>query len=290
MGPGRTAPDQRRIAGQSGPHTAVRTERGPQADPRQTRAKSPGSGRRSASKKRPASVKFAVFAAVLLVLAAAATLGYTVLRAVPKPKPASATAPSGQPTVTPSGSPSPSLGRYGHIASRQSDPRRLTVAQLFPAHYTSSGQTVSRTARAISRNCGSAVTGSNLQSAISSAKCDQAVRATYLARAKGVMGTVGVFNLGTAARAAKAVKAADPSDYVSQLKGKRGPTHRIGNSTGIEEALAKGHYLILIWAEFTNLHKPSTARQRTKVEKFMTELVQNTANVSLATRMLTGHP
>ena len=31
--------------------------------------------------------------------------------------------------------------------------------------------------------------------------CDQAVRATYLARAQGLMGTVGVLNLSTAAHA-----------------------------------------------------------------------------------------
>jgi hypothetical protein len=104
------------------------------------------------------------------------------------------------------------------------------------------------------------------------------------------MGTIGVFNLSTGARAVKAVKAANASDYVSQLKGKHGPTHRIGTSTGIEEALAKGHYLILIWAELTNLHKPKQAAQRRRVETFMTEMLQHTANVSLATRMLTGSP
>jgi ABC-type phosphate transport system substrate-binding protein len=104
------------------------------------------------------------------------------------------------------------------------------------------------------------------------------------------MGTIGVLNLSTAARAVKAVKAAGASNYVSQLKGKRGPTHRIGTGTGIEEALAKGHYLILIWAEFTNLHKPKGAAQRKKVVSFMTEMLQKSANVSLATRMLTGSP
>jgi len=142
----------------------------------------------------------------------------------------------------------------------------------------------------ISKHCGAAISGSNLQSVVSSARCDQTVRATYLARAQGIMGTIGVLNLSNAARATKAAKAADASDYINQLKGKRGPTRRIGNGTGIEEALAKGHYLILIWAEFTNLHKPKRAAQRTEVVNFMTELLKNTANVSLATRMVTGHP
>ena len=291
--------EQRRAVSQSGagrsgahssPHATVRTERGPQAEPRPSRAKSPAGGKRSARRKRPASVKLAVSVALLLVLTAAATLAYTVLHTPAKPPPAAAPARSGQPTGTPSPSQSPSLGPYGHIASRQSDSQPLAVGQLFPASFTIGGHAVTRAASTISRHCRAAVTGTKLQSAVSSAHCDQAVRATYLARSKDLMGTIGVLNLSTAARAVKAVKAADASDFISQLKAKRGPTHRIGNGTGIEEALAKGHYLILIWAEFTSLHKPKGAAQRNKVVTFMTEMLQHTANVSLATRMLTGSP
>jgi hypothetical protein len=291
--------EQRRTVSQSGagrsgshssPHATVRSERGPQAEPRPSRAKSPASGKRSARRKRPASVKLAISVALLLVLTAAATLAYTVLHTAAKPQPTPAAARSGQPSVTPSASQSPSLGPYGDIASRQSDSQPLTVGQLFPASFTIGGQAVTRTASTITRHCRSAVSGASLQSAVASAHCDQAVRATYLARSKGLMGTIGVLNLSTAARAVKAAKAADASDYISQLKGKRGPTHRIGTGTGIEEALAKGHYLILIWAEFTNLHKPKGAAQRTKVVSFMTEMLQKSANVSLATRMLTGSP
>ena len=268
----------------------MRSDRGPRAEPRQSRAKSPAGRKRPASRNRPASVKLAISVALLLVLAAAATLAYTVLRTAPTSTPPAAAPPKQQPTVTPSASPSPSLGPYGHIASRQSDPQPLTIAQLFPASFKIGGQAVTLAASTISKRCGGAVTGSDLQSAVSSSHCDQAVRATYLARAQGVMGTIGVLNLNTAARAVKAAKAADAGDFISQLKGKRGPTRKIGNGTGIEEALAKGHYLILIWAEFTSLHKPKTAAQRTKVVNFMTDLLQNTANVSLATRMLTGNP
>jgi hypothetical protein len=152
------------------------------------------------------------------------------------------------------------------------------------------GNAVTLTASWISRHCGRALAGSNLHAAVSSAGCDQAVRATYLATKQGVMGTVGVLNLSTAAKAAKAAKAADSGDFISQLKGKRGPTRKIGNGTGIEEALAKGHYLILIWAEFTSLHRPKTAAQKKKVEAFMQGLLQSTANLSLTNRMLNGSP
>jgi hypothetical protein len=273
-----------RSGAHSGPHTAVRgAERGPDAEPR------PPRGKRPASRKRPASVKLAISVAVLLVLTAVATLAYTVLRTAPKPPP-SAAPPAQQPTVTPSASASPSLGPYGHIGSRQSDPQPLTIAQLFPASFKIGGQAVTLAASAITRHCGRAITGSNLQSVVSSAGCDQAVRATYLARTQGLMGTLGVLNLSTAANAAKAATAADGGDFISQLAGKRGPTRNIGNGTGIEEALAKGHYLILIWAEFTSLRRPKTAAQRNTVEAFMQDLVQDTANVSLANRMLTGSP
>ena len=67
------------------------------------------------------------------------------------------------------------------------------------------------------------------------------------------------------------------------------PQNRAGNGHR-GEAAAKGHYLILIWAEFTNLRKPRTSAQLKTVEQFMTELLQNTANVSLTNRMLTGTP
>jgi len=104
------------------------------------------------------------------------------------------------------------------------------------------------------------------------------------------MGTIGVLNLKTAKTATTVAHAADANDFISQLPGKHGATTKIGQGTGIEEAAAKGHYLILIWAEFTDLRKPRTPAQLNAVEQFMSELLQNTANVSLTHRMLTGTP
>jgi hypothetical protein len=81
------------------------------------------------------------------------------------------------------------------------------------------------------------------------------------------------------------------------LAGRPGPptsfsssTHLLGKGTGIEEAATKGHYLILIWAQFTNRHKPKTAGQRKELGAFMTHLFQQTANVSLSNRMVDGTP
>jgi hypothetical protein len=104
------------------------------------------------------------------------------------------------------------------------------------------------------------------------------------------MGTIGVLNLSTAKAATTVARTADANDFISQLPGKHGATTKIGQGTGIEEAAAKGHYLILIWAEFTNLRKPRTPAQLSTVVQFMNELLRNTANVDLAHRMLTGTP
>ena len=256
----------------------------------------PGTGRRSGSKrraKRPASVKLAITVALLLVLVAAGTLAYTVLRTLHghgtvagnKPKVTATT-----PATTPSASSSPTPGPYGLIASRKADPVPLTVAQLFPNSFTAGGSKVTLVASRIGSNCSNAVAGSKLQAKVSVDGCSQAVRATYVDSGRGLMGTIGVLNISTAVGAAKAAKIADGSDFVAQVTTRHGPAHRIGQGTGIEEAAAKGHYLILIWAEFTSRKKPKTTAQRNQVEAFMTDLLKQTANVSLTNRMLTGHP
>jgi hypothetical protein len=226
-----------------------------------------------------------MIAAGVLVLVAAGTLGYFVLHDFVLPRPA----PQSTGRSRPSASATPSLGQFGHIASRQTDPQPLTVAQLFPVTFSYEGATVTSTATSLGGNCAAATVGANLQSALSSADCTQVARATYLSVSQGLMGTIGVLNLSTAQRSATAANSAGPSDYISQLAGPSGFTQKIGQGTGIEQAVAKGHYLILIWAEFTNLGKPD-AQQTTQLENFMTGLLQNTANVSLSTRMLTGAP
>ena len=255
--------------------------------PRRTTGRQRAAGAKR--RKRPASVTLAIATALVLVLAAVTALSYAVLRGSAKPKPNEA-AGKPAPTATVSASPSPSLGPYGHIGTRKADPQPLTVAELYPATYTVGGATVVRTATNHTVKCGSVVVGAKIHSAIRAAGCDQVIRATYVSSARGLMGTVGVLNLSTAKGAKAAAGKADARDFISQLAGKNGPTRKIGRGTGIEEAAAKGHYLILIWAEFTNLRKPKTTAQRTQVVQFMTELLKNTANVSLATRMVAGTP
>jgi hypothetical protein len=191
-------------------------------------------------------------------------------------------------TATPTPTPTPTLGPYGHIASRLDDPVPLTIAQLYPLTFNAGGASYTRTADSLSKNCGNAVVGSSLQSAIGSAGCTQAARASYLSGTK--MGTIGVFNLKNAGDASKAGRAAGASNFVSQLPAHTGPTKKLGHGNGVEEAVFKGHYLILIWAEFTNLRTPKTKVQQASLATFMSQLLQNTANLSLSNRMANGTP
>ncbi|HEY2641636.1 MAG TPA: hypothetical protein VGI66_17335 [Streptosporangiaceae bacterium] len=266
-GPAGTA--RRAARGHSGAHTSPQTAQRP-------------------SRKRPANVKVAVSAALLLVLAAAGALAYVVLHHAAKPTPT--TLPPKVLTSTPPPQPSPTLGVYGHIGSRTSDPQPLTIGQLYPASFSVGHSAVIRTVSRQSRHCGSALVGSSIQSAFTSAGCSQVVRATYLGASLKMMGTIGVFNLKTGQAAKKAARSAGAVNFVAQLRSHKGLTSKIGKGTGIEEAAAKGHYLILIWAEFTNLRKPKNAYQREQLVRFITQLRDNTANVSLATRMATGTP
>jgi hypothetical protein len=200
--------------------------------------------------------------------------------------------PSSAPATTPAATPSasPSLGLFGHIATRKADPRPLTVTQLFPSTFTTAGASFARTTSNITKSCTPAIIGSRLQAAVKAAKCSQLARATYLSAGKKEMGTIGVLNLSTSKTAAHAGHAAGTADFIKQLRAAKGATHKLGEGTGIEEAEIKGHYLILIWAQFTDRHKPKTAGQRAELGNFMSYLIAKTANVTLTNRLVGGTP
>jgi hypothetical protein len=241
---------------------------------------------RSARKGRPVSAVLAVCAVVVVAIAAGAFLLHAAEhQSTPPTADRSAAAPS-----TAAASPSPTLGQFGHIASRTADPLPLTVAQLFSDRFTTGGVVFSRTTSEPKGTCASAVIGTALQAAVPAKICSQVVRASYLATAEKAMGTIGVLNLSTSKGATHAGRAAGASDFILQLKAKKGATHTLGKGTGIEEAATKGHYLILIWAQFTSHSKPKTKGQRKELANFMNDLFRQTANVSLSSRMVTGTP
>jgi hypothetical protein len=258
------------------------------------RARGQGTGTHSTrTAPRPRRKRFRLLlAAGLAILVALSGGTYVLLHRRHSPAAAAAGPKHPAASASPSASspaPAPTLGRWGHIASRAADPQPLTLAEVFPASF-SAGASYSRTVRRMGKNCSAAVVGSQLQHAVRRPECSQVLRASYLSVSKKLMGTIGVLNLKTFKTAEKAGKAAGPGEFIAQLAAAKGPTRNLTRGTGIEQADVKGHYLILVWAEFTTLHKPKTRKQRKELEAFLSLLIGKTANVSLTSRMVTGKP
>ena len=278
-------------AGQAGPAA------GPPAPDQPARLPAAGRpGRRSSRgtrRRRPTAAKRGrvLLATGLAVIVAVGPGTYFYLHSGHQPAGQLAAGKAAAPSGRSGPRPSPSrTARWGHIQTRAADPRPLTLAELFPASFTSAGSAYARTAARAGKHCSAAVLGSRLQSAVAAAGCDQVLRASYLSGNGRVMGTIGVLNTRTARTASRAGNATGPSEFIAQLPGAKGPTRNLAKGTGIEEAEVKGHYLILIWAEFASLRAPRTSPQRKELVQFCTRLLRSTANVSLSRRLLTGEP
>src|SRR5579862_1469007 len=178
------------------------------------------------------------------------------------------------------------LGKWQHIGTRSEDPKAPTIDQLFPPQFELNGASFVRTAANTTTTCSLAVYGSSLQAALQAGGCTQVLRASYVSGT--MMGTIGVVNLVSASEAAKAGQVTGPKEIIAPLAASKGVTSKLGTGTGVVQAEVKGHYLILMWAEFTNLKSPSTSAQKQQLEQFATNLVLGSANINLSTRMLTG--
>ncbi|MHB1595790.1 MAG: hypothetical protein ACYCO9_13105 [Streptosporangiaceae bacterium] len=288
-GPGRNG-SRRTGRGQAG--SASRPARGGKGGgrSRSNPGESAGSRARSAAHARHQPVRLVIGAAIVIVAGVAAFL-VTSVPSTSAPTSSDPVARSTQAAKT-QARPSPQVptGPWKYISTRSTDLVPLTAAELYPQSFTSGKTGYFRAAVAASTHCQGALIGSGLQAAVRKAGCSQAVRATYLSRGIKVMATIGVFNLASFTKATDAAKAAGKSQFVGQLPAKSGPTSKIGEGTGLEEAVVKGHYLVLVWADFFNLRAPKKAAQRTELETFMAQLIQHTVNVSLSYRMVYGKP
>jgi hypothetical protein len=291
-----TGPGQRATAGAGAGAGLAGPPAGPPDGPPDGRAAS-GRGRGTRGRGRARGRRRPVRTLLVCVLALAVVVGATYLWFSRTHKPSDdaaisqQTAAAKQPSPTdPAPSPSPSLGAWGHIESRTLDPVPLTLAELFPAQFSGGGTSYVKTVQKAKTHCVTALMGSQLIAAVGQAGCTQAMRASYLSADHKVMGTIGVLNLATAAAAEKAGRAAGPAEFIAQLPTTTGPTKNLTKGTGFEAAEVKGHYLVLGWVEFADLRPPRSAAQRTELESFISLLFQETANVSLATREVTGSP
>jgi hypothetical protein len=229
-------------------------------------------------------------AATVAVIALAAAGGYALTtkhKTAGTPSTASAT-PSQPPLATPT--PPADLGPWQYITNQVVDPLPLTLAELFPAQAAAGARSYQLTAERAGRSCRSAVFGSRLKAAVRKG-CSQALRASYLSSSGKSMGTIGVLNLTTAGTAAKIGKVATASgQFIQPLPAAYGASKNLGKGTGVVWAVTKGHYLILMWAQYTNLHSPTTSRDRQLLLQFVNDLYQKTVNLSLTRRMVTGKP
>src|SRR5260370_35479202 len=159
-----------------------------------------------------------------------------------------------------------------------------------PPQFVLNGSSYVRTAASVTKNGSLAVYGADLQAALQSGHCTQVLRASYISGDGTMMGTVGVVNLASSSAAQKAGQVTGPQEIIAPLSSQKGATSKLGRGTGVVQAEIKGHYLILIGAEFTNLKSPSGPAQRQALEQFAANLVTGSANINLSTRMLTGTP
>jgi hypothetical protein len=226
-----------------------------------------------------------LLAPVVIVILVVAVIVYLGSR--PVPTAGNAAAPS-KPAVSPT--PSPSLGPWRDITSQAVDAVPLSVSELYPARFAFAASAGVRTVDKADASCTSVLIGPALRSAVRKGGCTQVIRASYLSTNRKIMATIGVLNLADVAAAEKAGKATGAAEFIRQLPGPHGPTHNLAKGTGLEEAEVKGHYLILIWTEFANLHAPSGKKQRKQLTTFSADLFAGTANVSLTSRMVTGKP
>ncbi len=254
-----------------------------------------GAARKAADGFRTRTIVLA--AAGVAVIAALAVVAYTLLSGHPGHSSAATGSSPGLsklPSPSASGSLGTSgasrLGKWGYITSRATDAAPLTVAELYPAQFLITGSSFVRTTDRADTNCDQALFGTQLQDAGKVYGCSQVVRASYISGSQTMMGTIGVVNLSSANDAAKAGNASGANDFVTPLNGKTGPTRNLTQGTGVVQAEYKGHYLILIWAEFTNLKAPTTADHRSQLEQFASGLISGSANIALSNRMVSGHP
>ena len=251
-------------------------------------SRSAARGRKPGKPRKPASRARMWLMPLVMMVIAGALVAAAYIHFVKGRSTTPSAAPSATQQSTAASSPSPSLGPWRHITTRADDPAKLTLAELFPGQFSQGGTVAERTIQQAGRNCIKMVLGKTLQAALRKAHCTQVMRASYLSTGQKIMATIGVLNLSNVTSAEKAGKATGATAFIKQLPAAKGPTKNLTKGTGLEEAQFKGHYLILTWAEFTNLKVPTGKAQRAKLDAFSRSLVAGTANISLTSRELFG--
>jgi hypothetical protein len=260
---------------------------GPAAPPGKDGKARKGKGGPKSGKRR-----LLLAAAVVVIVGIAAAAGYVF---VLKPKPAGDSA-AGGPLPSPGSTSAATaacvkqFGQYCHIELRTDDPKPLTIIELFPPAFVNETDHGSfmLVGTKLDTTCSNAVIGQDLISSLQSGKCTQVLRASYVSGNNQIMGTIGVVNLASTNGAHDAGRLVGTNDFVAPLSTSKGIASKLGQGTGIVQSEYKGHYLIMIWAEFANLKAPANNAQDQELQRFGNDLIAGTANIALSQRMVNG--
>jgi hypothetical protein len=222
----------------------------------------------SGSNKKRLIIGAAVVAGVVAVGGGAA-LALTSGGGDNKPKDATTSqAAPPPPAVKPTPSPT-ETGKGDRLQSRVTDPKSLTLNEVFKARkFKAGGRSYVMTARRSERKCTAGTHGTAFRKSLVKGRCTQLLRATF-SNGK-LIGTIGVLNLKTQVAADAAQAASRPKDaFVMPLPG-AGTTKKIGQGLSLTTAEADGHYLIMSWVQY-----PTGKKIAKSDYKAVTSFVQN---------------
>jgi hypothetical protein len=208
-----------------------------------------GDGPRSGRDNKRLLVSLAVAAAILLV--GGGTAFALAGGGGEKPKPAAAPT-STAPTPTPSPTPTATgTGRGDRLQSRATDPRPLTLNEVFKARtFKGGGRKYYMTGRRSEHKCSPPTHGVKFRKALAKGGCTQVLRATF-SNGK-LIGTIGVINLRTQTASEAAQVASRQKDaFILALPG-AGTTKKIGQGLSLTTTEVDGHYLIMSWVQYPN--------------------------------------
>jgi hypothetical protein len=182
-------------------------------------------------------------------------------------------------------------GKYGYAESRATDKTPLSIKELFgKKKVTQNRRTYSMTVSRKDKTCADGISGSKIKKALQSGGCTQMLRASFRDAKGTIIGTVGVANLKTSTGAKKVASAGggkERTDWLKPLPGKDSVTKKLGSGDAYAGGWTHGHYAILLWFQFKDGHKPSTAGLK-QLYQAAVDITDATVFPALETRSLTG--
>jgi hypothetical protein len=192
-----------------------------------------------------------------------------------------------------SGAPLPNIPgkKFGFATSRTTDRYLLTLDEVFKNKKLKiNGRSYLMTTRRADKKCVNAVVGGKLQKALTGAKCNQFLRASFRDASGKIIGTVGVANLSTSTGASKVVSAGtgkEREEYLKPLPGKDTVTKFLGTGEAFVGEWSHGHYTVMAWFQYKDGHLPKKTEVK-KLNQAAFDVADATVTPALESRSLTG--